>query len=81
MIWYAVHLITSRGNTALQHIRGDMMDNLEQELIATKRKIARAMVEYVTMLERHEIKGRSIEDDMLTIYKKREAVAKRRLIK
>jgi len=25
MIWYAVHLITSRGNTALQHIRGDMM--------------------------------------------------------
>jgi len=39
------------------------------------------MVEYVAMLERHEIKGRSIEDDMLTIYKKREAVAKRRLIK
>ena len=65
----------------MQHIRGDMMDNLEKDLIATKRKIARAMVEYVTMLERHEIKGRSIEDDMLTIYKKREAVAKRRLIK
>ncbi len=65
----------------MQQIRGDIMDNLEQELIATKRKIARAMVEYVAMLERHEIKGRSIEDDMLTIYKKREAVAKRRLIK
>ena len=57
------------------------MDDLEKDLIATKRKIARAMLEYVDMLERHEIKGRNVEADMLTIYKKREAVAKRRLIK
>ena len=57
------------------------MDSLEKELIATKRKIARAMIDYVAMLERHEVEGRSIEDDMLTIYKKRDAVAHMRLIK
>ena len=57
------------------------MKDLERDLVATKRKVARAMMEYVAMLERHEISGRIVEEDLMTIYKKREAVSRMRVIK